>query len=76
MATLMNTLGIDRLSADARFQLMHEIWDSLVPEAEQQPLSEAQIQELDRRVSKLDANPEAVTPWETVEARAMKRLGR
>lgn len=41
---------------------------------ERLPLTEAQTRELDRRAATLDANPEAVTPWEVVEERAWERL--
>ena len=47
MTTLLSSLGIDRLSAAERIQLVQEIWDSLVPEVEQQPITEAQRAELD-----------------------------
>jgi putative addiction module component (TIGR02574 family) len=76
MASLINSLGIDRLSVEERLQLVQEIWDSLGSDAERLPLSDAQIRELDRRIATLDADPGAVIPWEAVEARAMKRLGR
>jgi putative addiction module component (TIGR02574 family) len=73
MSSLITALGIDRMSVDERLQLVHEIWESLDTEMDRLPLTEAQSRELDRRVAALDANPEAVTPWETVEAKAMKR---
>lgn len=74
MASLLSALGIDRLSTEDRVRLAQEIWDSL--EAEAEPLTEAQKHELDRRVAILDANPDAVTPWDVVEARVRTRLGR
>lgn len=76
MSSLLNTLGIDRMGVDERIQLVQEIWDSIAAEADRLPLTEAEKRELDRRVASLDANPDAVVPWESVEARAMKRLGR
>jgi putative addiction module component (TIGR02574 family) len=75
MSALITTLGIDRLSVEDRLQLVQEIWESLGPDVDRQPLTENQMVELNRRIAVLDANPEAVTPWETIEARAMKRLG-
>jgi len=74
MSSLLNALGIDRMSVDDRLKLVQEIWDSLDSEADRLPLTEAQARELDRRISILDADSEAVTPWEMVEARAMMRL--
>ncbi|MGP0068908.1 MAG: addiction module protein [Isosphaeraceae bacterium] len=74
MSTLITALGIDRLSVGERLQLVQEIWDSLEDEVSILPLSEAQKQELDRRLASLDANPDAVVPWEEVEARALARF--
>jgi len=75
MSSLLNALGIDRLSTDERLRLVEEIWDSLGTEASEALPTEAQKRELDRRCTALDADPGAVTPWEAVEARALKRLG-
>ena len=63
-------------SADDRLQLVQEIWDSLEAEASHFPLSEAEKQELERRIAALDANLNAVVPWEDVEARALARFRR
>jgi putative addiction module component (TIGR02574 family) len=76
MSTLITTLGIDRMSADERLQLVQEIWDSLADEAEASLLTEAQRQEVDRRWAAHLANPQAAIPWEQVEAEILDRLGR
>lgn len=76
MSSLLNALGIDRLSIEERLQLVQEIWDSVGADVEGIPLTEDQKQELDRRLAVLDASPDAVTPWEVVEAKALARLGR
>jgi len=76
MSSLITALGIDRLSAGERLQLAEEIWDSLEAELPEFPLSDAQKQELDRRIAALEANPDAVVPWEEVEARALARFRR
>ncbi len=74
MSSLMASLNIDRLSVMERIQLVQEIWDSIVPSVEQLPLTEAQRQELDRRLAALQANPANIIPWEEVEARARARF--
>jgi putative addiction module component (TIGR02574 family) len=74
MPSLLSALGIDRLSVAERLQLVEEIWDSIAPTVEQFPLTEAQRNELDRRVAALNADPTNVIPWEEVEARARARF--
>lgn len=76
MVSLLNTLGINALSTEQRWQLLQELSDNLEAEAENMPLTEAQERELDRRIAALDADPDAVVPWEEVEARALARLRR
>ena len=74
MSSLLTSLGIDRLSVVERLQLVQEIWDSIAPSAEQLPLTQAQRDELDRRLAALEADPTKVIPWEEVEARALARF--
>ncbi|HKI34860.1 MAG TPA: addiction module protein [Gemmataceae bacterium] len=76
MAVTMKDLGIDRLSAEDRLALVQEIWDSLAADMERAPLTEAQRQEIDRRLAAHRANPQAAIPWEQVEAEALARLSR
>jgi putative addiction module component (TIGR02574 family) len=76
MAVSMKDLGIDRLSVEDRLALLQEIWDSLAADIEQAPLTEAQRQEVDRRLAAHRANPQAAIPWEQVEAEALARLRR
>jgi len=69
----MKDLGIDRLSVEDRLVLVQEIWDSVVADVERAPLTDAQRQELERRLADSLARPDAVTPWEEVKARALAR---
>lgn len=71
--SLMSRFGIDRLSVQERFQLLKELVESLGPDAEETPLSAAEKEEIDQRLAALDANPDAVSPWE-VEARILAKL--
>jgi putative addiction module component (TIGR02574 family) len=73
MGVSMKDFGIDRLSAEDRFALLQEIWDSLAVEVEQAPLTEAQRLELERRLAAHAASPGDVIPWEEVKARALAR---
>ncbi len=78
MSSLLVDLGIDRLSAEERLQLVQEIWETLEVDsvAGQLPITDAQKMELDRLIASLDAHPDAVVSWEVVEARARARLRR
>ena len=64
------------LPVDERLQLLDAIWDSIAAEAEKSPLTEAQRQEVDRRLAAHEANPQAAIPWDQVKAEALARLRR
>jgi len=76
MPPTMHELGIDKLSVEARLTLAGEIWESVAREVECAPLSEAQRQELERRLADSIARPDSVVPWEEVKARALARARR
>jgi putative addiction module component (TIGR02574 family) len=76
MPPTLKEFGIDRLSANDRLTLAEAIWDSVVQEVEEAPLTDAQRQELERRLADSIARPDAVTPWEEVKARALARARR
>jgi putative addiction module component (TIGR02574 family) len=73
MASLLTSLGIDRLSPAERLQLISEIWESL-REAPPPPLTDEQDRELERRLALMDADPTGLRPWAEVEARVLGRL--
>jgi putative addiction module component (TIGR02574 family) len=63
---------ISRLSVDARLDLIGQLWDSL--EHEPLPLSDAQQQELDRRLAALDHEPGTRgQSWEQLRAELAQR---
>jgi putative addiction module component (TIGR02574 family) len=65
----IQSLGIDRLAVADRFRLLDEIWLSIA--AEQQPIEIPAWHKdiLDARLDQFDADPEAGSSWEEVEAR-------
>ena len=66
---LTQTLAkINALPIEDRLRLVHEIWDGIAAEKPVIELSDAQRQELDRRISAYEANPENVLTWEEVKA--------
>jgi putative addiction module component (TIGR02574 family) len=74
MSTMVQDLGIDRLTREQRIVLVQEIWDTIATEPYAPLLSEAQRHELERRVAEDNANPDDVIPWEDVKAEALSRL--
>jgi putative addiction module component (TIGR02574 family) len=69
MAAMMATYGLENLSAEERLKLLEELWDSLVSTPEAIPVTEAQRQDLQRRLDAYKDNPKAGSPWEVVKAR-------
>lgn len=76
MDMTVKSLGIDRLNVDERLALVEEIWATICADAIKFPLTEAQREELDRRVADDDAFPDDVVPWDEVKASVRLRLGR
>jgi len=64
-----------KLSAAERLELVEALWDSIAAERENEPfaLSEAQREELDRRLRELDEHPERARPWDEVRERLWAR---
>lgn len=62
---------ISQLSVAERIQLAEDLWDSISEQQEELPLTEAQQQELDRRLENYKQNPAKGSSWEEVK----KRLG-
>ncbi|ETX08511.1 addiction module protein [Candidatus Entotheonella palauensis] len=74
---LSTTLAeIVSLSIDERLSLVEAIWDSIAAEPGEPELTEAQRQELERRLAAHTASPEDVLPWEEVKAQALARARR
>ncbi|MBA4191560.1 MAG: addiction module component [Planctomycetaceae bacterium] len=71
MLPTLEDLGIDRLTVDERIALAQAIWDSLPVQPQPPRLTEAQRQELERRLADHAANPADVVPWEQVKAAAL-----
>jgi putative addiction module component (TIGR02574 family) len=76
VASTLESLGIDRLSMEERIVLVQQIWDSIAADPAAVPLTDAQRQELERRVAADDANPDDVVSWERVKADALARWAR
>jgi putative addiction module component (TIGR02574 family) len=71
------TLDIERLSPDERLDLMEQLWESLRKDPSSVPLTDAQCQELDRRLDDLEADIQRGArlgiPWDEVLQRIRSR---
>ena len=52
------------MSVEDRIRLAEEIWETVSSDPGAVPVTDAQKQELDRRLDELDRNPEAGRTWE------------
>lgn len=69
-------LEVQSWPAGDRLRLIEEVWDRLSEDG-LAPETTAELTDLlDRRLAALDANPDAVVPWEVVKARALERFER
>jgi putative addiction module component (TIGR02574 family) len=75
MSPTLKALGIDQLSVAQRILLVQEIWDSITETAEELPVTEAQRQDLQRRLASYEPNPKAGSNWEEVKARLRRKPG-
>ena len=66
-------IDINKLSPEERLDLIEELWDSLSTDPAKIPLTDAQANELDRRLAEMDQDDSLGIPWETVLARIRER---
>jgi putative addiction module component (TIGR02574 family) len=66
-------IDISKLSPEERLDLIEELWDSLSTDPARIPLTEAQADELDRRLAEMEQDDSLGIPWETVLARIRER---
>ncbi|WP_295389037.1 addiction module protein [uncultured Thiodictyon sp.] len=75
----MNTQLLDqarRLSVEDQLALVEALWDEIANRNAIPPPTDAQIAELDRRLTDHEANPDDVVPWSEVKAAALAHIGR
>jgi putative addiction module component (TIGR02574 family) len=66
-------LEVDSWPAEERLRLIEAVWDRLAPASEADTLTEAQEEDLKRRLEAYRDNPRAGSPWEEVKARLQGR---
>ena len=57
------------MPAQERLLFVQDVWDSLAAIPEAVPLTQAERDELDRRLEAFHADPDAGSPWEEVRTR-------
>jgi putative addiction module component (TIGR02574 family) len=62
-----------RLPAAERLELLEELWDSLDDDEPALVLTDAQREDLRRRLAEADADPTGGSPWEEVRKRIRGR---
>jgi putative addiction module component (TIGR02574 family) len=73
MMNKITTANLLELSVSERIQRVEDLWDSIIVVPESVQLTEAQKQELDRRLDAYHKNPDAGSPWEVVRERIRNR---
>lgn len=64
------------LSPEIKLKLIHELWDDLAANPTDVPIDESQIDEAERRIERLDRNPELGLTWEEVKRQVRAEHGR
>lgn len=67
---------VQELPLEEQLELVEALWDSIVERDAVPPLTEAQVDELDRRLADDEANPSEVVSWDQVKADALKIIRR
>jgi putative addiction module component (TIGR02574 family) len=67
---------VRELSVEEQLELVEALWDSLVDRNAVPGPTNAQKEELDRRLVDHADNPEDVVPWDEVRDSALTRIGR
>ena len=66
-------VNIADLNPEERLRMIEELWDSLSEQPGSVPLTDAQRQELDRRLDDLERSGPTGIPWEEVLKRIRSR---
>jgi putative addiction module component (TIGR02574 family) len=63
--------GLRTLSPAEKFALAIELWDELASNPDELPVTDEQLNELDRRFEEYQRDPGKVVTWEEVKARIL-----
>lgn len=71
VSTARDTFG--QMTPDERIQHVQALWDRIAEHPEDVPVTQAQRDELDRRLAAHRADPDAAVPWEEVKHDILQR---
>ena len=63
-----------QLPISERIQLVEDLWDTIASEEGSVPLSQAQTEELDRRLDRYEESPDEGVEWGAIKARIQNSL--
>ena len=66
-------IDLESMTTDECLRLLEEVWESLRQRPTNVPLTDAQREELDRRLDDLDREGPVGIPWEEVQRRIVGR---
>jgi putative addiction module component (TIGR02574 family) len=66
-------INLGDLTVEERLQLLEDVWDSLSATPQRVPLTDAQREELDRRLDEIEAGDVTGIPWEEVLEQIRRR---
>lgn len=67
--------SVFQLSPTDKLQLVQDLWDDLATAPENVPVHDWQIEELERRRTRLRENPNLAIPWEEFDRQLRERYG-
>jgi putative addiction module component (TIGR02574 family) len=67
---------VQQLPLEEQLELVEALWTSIVERDAVPPLTEAQREELDRRLADHESNPDDVVSWDDVKASALAHIRR
>ena len=69
-----SAIEIETLNVEERLELIESLWESLIVDPSNVPITDAQRKMLDKRLDEIEAGDDAGAPWEEVRDQILKRL--
>ena len=71
-----NVAAVFDLSPAEKLQLVEDLWDDIAASADDVPIHQWQIEELEKCEKEMEENPDTWLTWEEVKKNARSRYGR